>query len=705
MDSLHERLAECTQNMELSPAAVDYINGAARGPSRTIGAPGRKSVLVEYPSSKMGTTVSAESRTGEYAYGILLEHDPHVVLYFEQPPEVDVRRVTKRGLELKNYTPDFLVIRESCVEIIQVKTAKEAENLAAAGRDWKLISGEYVDLAASEAFSKLGLTHRVVTTADLSQVLISNLCTLERARRNYRVRSPTIEQRLIGILSKRRVMTMSSLAQEAGTEDFTPIISMIAFGIVHVDLQRSLLTAPTGCILYYDKESAVLAQEFNFHELLPELDSLDDKLNLLSNGKSMERSIGRLELLAKDPATLSESEKRQLRRVRQALRSGEGKGLTKLESIAPGTSMQGNRRAKRPQLVLDTAHESATKHYASSEQPSASTAYGQYLVDAADIHPEYQPVSRTHFLKLVKTIAQEAAFIRGGRRLENSSRSPSRVEERALQPTHPFELAAIDHYLMDLYVVCGNSGGRNYTARPYLSVMVDCYSGYILSFWMSFKDPTKSTPSQLLRQCAFNHKKIPHQLISDNGSDFRSVHYIEMAASCGMAVQFRPPGDGRSGSEVERAFGAAKSQFIDGLPGNLKSAERSRGLSPSHQPQALADLELEDLWVKTADYIEVKNRRTAGSKTRSPLAIHEEGLRRFSFSGIPTSYDLKFLVSTSLPARQIKVCGMRGLHIDDVHYWSDALATAAGQRVPVRRDTHDKSIVYAQIEGTTSPRD
>lgn len=703
MDSLHEKLAECTKKMELSSAALDYIYGAACGPSRTIGAPGRKSVLVEYPSMKMGTTVSAESRTGEYAYGILLEHDPHVIMYFEQPPAVDVRRTTKRGVSLTRYTPDFLVVRESNVEIIQVKTTSQADKLVAAGRDWKFASGGYADAAADDAFAKIGIAHRVVTTADLSQILISNLCAMERARRNYKVRAPDIEEKIIRILSRQRVMTMSSLAQEARIDDLTPIISMLAFGLIHIDMHRSLVTVPTGCILYYDKEAAESVQKPNIHDAIFNMDSLDDTLKIFSNGKSMERAIAKLKLLDKDPATLSETDKRHQRRIREALRAGEEKGQTKLEAIAPNTSLQGNRSAKRPEIVLNTAHAIAVEHYASPEQPSASTVYGRYLDEASNIHPEHQPVSRTHFYKILDSIAQDAALQRGGNRLANSSRSPSKVEERALRSTYPFELAAVDHYLMDVYVVCGTSGGRDYTARPYLSVMVDCYSGYILSFWISFKDPTKATPSQLLRQCAFNHNRIPHQLISDNGSDFRSNHYVEMAAACGMVVQFRPPGDGRSGSEVERAFGTTKSQFTDGLPGNIKSTKWSRENSPSHQPQALARLNLEELWIETAAYIEVKNSRTSGSKTQSPMAVLSEGLRRFSFAGIPTPYDLKFLVSTSLPARHIKVCGTRGLHIDDVHYWSDGLVTAAGQRIPVRRDTHDMSVVYALVGSTWLP--
>src|SRR6185312_2280677 len=58
-------------------------------PARRVGS-GGKNVPVRYQSRKMGQTIQAESRTVELAGVYLMEHDPEVLEFWDQPPPLSL---------------------------------------------------------------------------------------------------------------------------------------------------------------------------------------------------------------------------------------------------------------------------------------------------------------------------------------------------------------------------------------------------------------------------------------------------------------------------------------------------------------------------------------------------------------------------------------------------------------------------------------
>lgn len=83
---------------------------------RKITNKGSKKVIGKFASLKMGKTIWWESQL-EQDYIYLLEFDPDVTSYQEQPPTISYVANGKK----RRYTPDFLVERHGKKQIIEVK--------------------------------------------------------------------------------------------------------------------------------------------------------------------------------------------------------------------------------------------------------------------------------------------------------------------------------------------------------------------------------------------------------------------------------------------------------------------------------------------------------------------------------------------------------------------------------------------------------
>src|SRR5437762_6339933 len=108
---LCQRLGLSSQAQEL----LTHIRSSA--PSRRVGS-GGKNVPVRYPSRKMGMVIQAESRTVEFAGVYLMEHDPLVLEFWDQPnPPITLHYpVKQKNGRIRTigvlHTPDYFVIRE-----------------------------------------------------------------------------------------------------------------------------------------------------------------------------------------------------------------------------------------------------------------------------------------------------------------------------------------------------------------------------------------------------------------------------------------------------------------------------------------------------------------------------------------------------------------------------------------------------------------
>lgn len=170
--------------LSLSDAAIDYITATRDSqPARVVRSSGSHNTVWRYPSAKMGFAVALES-TEEHTYAAQLEYDQAVIEYWEQSSRVnlsvlDVHGKTRRAA----YVPDFLILNNSGVELVQVKTISECARLAAANPNrWTWDGVAAADLAADTYFRELGLVHRVVADGHIRRIFAENCLLLLRIR-------------------------------------------------------------------------------------------------------------------------------------------------------------------------------------------------------------------------------------------------------------------------------------------------------------------------------------------------------------------------------------------------------------------------------------------------------------------------------------------------------------------------------------------
>jgi putative transposase len=687
----------CRQH-NMSVAATNYALEAHTRMSRDPIATGMMSVAVEHQSPKMGVTFNTESRTTELSFAKYLSYDKSVFAFFEQPPEIDCVRTQKNGVRRTHtYKADVLVLYFSGPVVCELKKEQELEGkILKNPTDWHR-DGEYVvDLPAQVAFEAIGLTHRVVSSRNLSQVRTANVSLLMQAQEQEPRNLDALRRACRDQFANAGIQTLASLGHAIGQVDLTPLLHLINEGDLFVDLSRHLLADPNSCLISADP---FLLREDVFAEwersrgairmsapgTVP-LDAVPPKVQLT-------RAVEILDLLE------GQGKPRSKRRWRAKIRKGEAAGHTPLRSVAPKSHLSGNRELKRPAVVLGYAEESIRNWWGNEKRPTQSAAYRRYKTDAEDWHPAFRPVSRPTYHSLLEQLSQILAAKRGGKRAAHAAESPSPVEERALRPTRPFELASCDHCLAKIYCVVLDANGVAYVDQPWLTVLRDCFTGSVLAIWLSFRPPSRFTCALIMRMCLRNHGRLPETIIVDRGAEFRSVYFSGLLAHCRVDLAFRPKSHPRYGQEAETFFNQFKCLWLADRPGNKVLYREARAVSGSHKPQNFATMELVDLLQEVLDFVGWNNLRCTDSQLESPAALMAKGLKFFSCSGKRVAYDDIFVLASCVEIGSYALDLRRGIHIGAYHYWHPKLGLIAplGRNVEVRRDPENPYRVFARV--------
>ena len=149
-------------------------------PVRRVGGGGR-SVVVRYPSHKMGCVIQAESRNVELVFVEQCEHDPNVLFFLCQPTDLFVRITDAKARRRRIKTvPDYLVLHEEegfyfveCKPLsVLEKSAADSGRFVRKGSDWSWP-------AAEKAAAEFGLGYRVFTSEIADRFWVRNVCFLD----------------------------------------------------------------------------------------------------------------------------------------------------------------------------------------------------------------------------------------------------------------------------------------------------------------------------------------------------------------------------------------------------------------------------------------------------------------------------------------------------------------------------------------------
>jgi putative transposase len=241
----------------------------------------------------------------------------------------------------------------------------------------------------------------------------------------------------------------------------------------------------------------------------------------------------------------------------------------------------------------------------------------------------------------------------------------------------PNEIWQADHTQLDLWAR-RDDGERD---RPWLTIIIDDYSRAVAGFFFSFNSPSALQTALALRQAIWRKTNphwivfgIPNVLYTDNGSDFTSAHFEQVAANIKIRLVFSAPGHPRGRGRIERFFETVNQMFLSGLPGYIQNCA-VRG----HPELTLADLDR-----RFQEFLGVYHARPHSETKVSPQDRWQRG--GFIPRMAESLEQLDLLLLTVPKTRKVQPDGVR---FKGMRYIDPTLAAYVGESVLLRYDPRD----------------
>lgn len=252
---------------------IDEIRNSQ--PSRKVQS-GRGNVSGFYPSRKMGVTIQFESHNVELPAVYMMEHDPSILEYYDQPKPVHMIYLSKRGRRVSvTSTPDFFVIKENEALWEEWKTEEELESLSknSPNRYIKDNDGNWRCPPGEEYAKKFGLGYRLRSSKEINKTFYRNVKFLEDYMKNLNELEISEEKIEIAkdIVSSNFGITIDKLLENYSTFTADDINILISQNHLYFDLYNCLLAEHKSAYLFLNKELS------------------DIYLNMINMGKSKDK--------------------------------------------------------------------------------------------------------------------------------------------------------------------------------------------------------------------------------------------------------------------------------------------------------------------------------------------------------------------------------------------------------------------------------
>ncbi len=685
----------------LSPEAREFIGHTrTHYSSRLIGTNAKSNVCVWHASQKMQRTIQAEGKTTEYGFAIEFEYSKDVIEFWDQPQPVSVlRRYSDKSQRLGSYTADYLVLYTDGPQVIEVKDKSDLEKLIKKKPlEWKRTGSEIIYKPAFDAFSNLGLIHKVRSTQELNPIRTANLRLLLEARRHPDQVTPDIRRAVSKVLDEYAWIRLSELAKKIGVQDHTPLLQMMDEGSICVAFSEELIAQPESTWVASSMEMLALARVSQNGGSLhggSRITRSEASIQLVPGKSAAEAALKKLERIEQG------GNGRSMRRWKKMISEARDKGLTGFQAIIDKRSgRSGNRMERINSVRKELLDEFIKSVYNQKTRMSAYRAYKIYKRIARWKHPKHPPISRNTFTRYIKANPEYGQRERGGRRAANAAASPSPVESRDLRATLPFELAAIDHYQADIKAKVVGAHDQEYAESPWITALIDLATDQILAEWIGFRRPSTRACAMVLRRCVRRHGRLPAAIIFDRGPEFMSVYFYSLLANYSISPVLRPAEHPRFGGNVERLFGLFKTQWLSLRPGNKVNFKEARSVSRTHAPDKNAVLTLEQLMTEFNHFVEWKNSSIWGVSSDSPSHLLKSKLAQFPCMGRKVQENMEFIIATAVDVRSYRVDPRRGIHID-LWYSDPELRLYKNYRRPtdVRIEPEDPYRIYVRFGG------
>lgn len=688
---------------DLLQGGIDYLRVTRNSPpSRKVGRNAQKNLVGNYPSKKMGHTISFESHGPERSFILLSEYDDNVIEIWDQPDPVYVERANKHGKRRATYTPDFLLLTKAGPCVVEVKSLEQIEKLLEdQPYNWiREEDGTVRFLPGEKFFESIGLKFAVYISKLEDAYKLANIEMLINASAFSEKVDDLLFDRLHMAFAQSFAWRMAELKKELSLVSYDPILSCIRQRRLHFNFQKCLLSEPESTYLVLYPEHVPLLDELMEDKPFDGEKRRPKNLQKFPTMKETKKVIFRLEQIA------SEEKSRSIRRWNALVADGAKIGLVPFESLVGKHHLKGNRNSKLPVLVSNFVQDFIENDFLSEQGLSIYWGHKRYQVKAKEVHPDYPPVSKKTFSRRIHSlplhVLDEARF---GSRARNAAEQSSDPYERNLSAQLAWQRVAIDHYKADVFVVLTTHQNETVVVRPWISAMIDLATKKVISVIVCLKDPSKITCAKLIRECVRKHCRLPKEIVADRGSDFRSNFFAALLARFNITLSFRPTSQGKFGGEVEGLFGEFKQIWLSQRPGNITEYKNAREVDGNYVPAKSAILLPSDLYRELQKFCEWRDAIANLGQVESRLNKFERDSEGFVSMSNHIDYDEDFEFATSIDTRDFTINPRRGIYMNGQWFLSSAIPAKkiAKGKTEVRIDPENPHQIWALIHDKWQP--
>lgn len=703
-------------NLKLSQVGIDYVMGAEKtGPSKSVREGGTSNLRGDRHSTTptaatqddVNWRVQFQSLHPEFGFSVMVDADGDALMVLDQPPGIEFQKLNKAGRRQRiRYTPDYLLVMRDRVRVVELKREKELIDLC--NRDpanWVRVEGEYQYLPAAQAYRELGIQFDVVAAESIPWLSVQNTLLLWKERRHcVGSGADTAKAQIAKFVKTHEPCSFRQIIDGVELPSGELILEAIKDRLVFVDIDNANLASPDSRFIHSTQEEADLTgtglasiQKTARTDLSVSLDDTCDPRHLAEFGYRLAMVKGRPATRPKGKKDASAS---TIRKWKKKFQEGGEKALW------PQWFKSGKQRRDTAEWHYRILIEQIKKDRSLPERPSITGSYGNYTAELEEKAKERQeqtdPVSYSWYCQLwnARKHSTEDAFERGGKREANAVAPHGDVDEQMPLTVRPFQLAHTDYCQVPTLARSDDTGEEG---KPWIGVLFDDYKGpesdaEPLAVVMFYGAPSFRGDGLLARECVRRHGRLPESIYSDNGSNFDSTMYQELAANYGMDAFVRPAANPRKSSNAERPLLTYANAVCRGKVGFQPDMKIGRAVSPSKRPGVGRRRQYEDLLENTRKhfYEDIANRQGSDGE-QSPREVREEFEGIYGRQGIAIERDLRFQIVTAYPLKMRGKTEQSGAirHGTVRYYCTDLIGKALHlKKLQPKQDPEDPSIIY-----------
>lgn len=386
-----------------------------------------------------------------------------------------------------------------------------------------------------------------------------------------------------------------------------------------------------------------------------------------------------------------------------------------IRALVDRQQRKGNRRERIDAVVGDMVDDLIETRYLTIERPHIQGIRKELkgLVAAANAGRLDREQLRAPSVEYIKAkIRQLPAYdvcrARYGKKVADLK---FRTSGRGVVTLRPLERAAMDHTRMDVFVIdertCLPLG------RPWLTLILDEHTRYVLGFYLSFEEPSSVSMARALRhalapkdgivdvKASWDAWGVMETLVVDNGMEFHGHALENGAGRFGITVQFCPRRKPWYKGKIERFFGTLNTSLLIDMKGKTFSSLVLKG---DYDPAKHAVMTLETLrrvintWI-----VDIYHQTPHSVLKMTPQQAWNEGIDRVDRYLPPSSIATEAAFSVSHARRLTH----KGIEFDTLLYNSPELGVLRAEHgevmtVEVRTSDDDLgSIVVIGPDGKT----